>query len=117
MLELQITKEYLGQDTHLVYLAPLFKEVLDADTYARGPGSTGGAGHRRHRCDSWHRSPASPASPNIGDDRNWTGHPFNQANWYAFGRLAWDPGLAAGGHRRRVDAHDLHADDPASSRR
>ncbi|WP_116124651.1 alpha-glucuronidase family glycosyl hydrolase [Lewinella sp. IMCC34183] len=82
LLELQITKEYLGQGTHLVGLAPLFAEVLDADTYR------GGAGH----------TVASTVTglagvSNVGTDRNWTGHPFNQADWYAFGRLAWEPTL------------------------
>ena len=62
MMEFQITKEYLGQDTHLVYLAPLFKEVLDADTYAKGKGSTVAQGDRRiARADP--RGAASPASP------------------------------------------------------
>lgn len=93
MMEVQITKEYLGMATHLVYLAPLWREVLDADTYARGAGSTvakvldgslfGGA-----------RSGIAGVS-NVGSDRDWTGSHFNQANWYAFGRLAWDPGLSA----------------------
>ena len=84
LLELQITKEYLGQGTHLVGLAPMFTEVLEADTYRPGPGNpvsgtvTGLAG-----------------VSNVGTSRNWTGHPFNQADWYAFGRLAWDPALSA----------------------
>jgi len=91
-LELQITQEYLGQGTHLAYLAPLFKEVLDADTYAAGPGWTvarvadgtlraGGMGHLIG---------GIAAIANIGDDPNWCGHPFAHANWYAFGRLAWN---------------------------
>ena len=85
LLEVQITKEYLGQGTHLVGLAPLFTEVLQDDTWQRGEGTTvaktvdGLAG-----------------VANIGTDRNWTGNPFNQADWYAFGRLAWDPDLAPG---------------------
>jgi len=97
MLELQLTQEYLGQGTHLAYLAPLFKETLDADTYADGPqttvahivdGSVMAAGVGHLFC-------GIAAVANIGDDRNWCGHPFAQANWYAFGRLAWDHGLAA----------------------
>ena len=97
MLELQITQEYLGQGTHLAYLAPLFKETLDADTYADGPqttvahivdGSVMAAGVGHLFC-------GIAAVANTGDDRNWCGHPFAQANWYAFGRLAWDHGLAA----------------------
>jgi alpha-glucuronidase len=87
-LELQITKEYLGQDTHLVYLAPLFKEVLDADTYAKGRGSTVGKVIDGSLMGFTRTAIAGVA--NIGDDRNWTGSQFNQANWYAFGRLAWD---------------------------
>ena len=93
MAELQITQEYLGHATHLVYLAPMWKEFLDADTYTGGQpapvsdiidgsvfsyGLTGMAG-----------------VANTGDDANWCGHPFAQANWYAFGRLAWNPALSA----------------------
>ena len=88
MMEFQITKEYLGQDTHLVYLAPLFKEVLDADTYAKGKGSTV-AKVIDGSLNGLARSGIAGVA-NIGDDRNWTGSQFNQANWYAFGRLAWD---------------------------
>jgi alpha-glucuronidase len=93
MLELQITKEYLGQDTHLVYLAPYWEEVLDADTYAKGKGSTVG----RVIDGSLHGYARTGIAgvANIGDDRNWTGSHFNQANWYAFGRLAWDPTLSS----------------------
>ena len=94
MLELQITKEYLGQDTHLVFLGPLFEEVLDADTYARGAGSTVG----RVVDGSLHGYARTGIAgvANIGTDRNWTGSHFNQANWYAFGRLAWDHTLSSG---------------------
>ncbi|PPK86233.1 alpha-glucuronidase [Neolewinella xylanilytica] len=84
LLELQITKEYLGQGTHLVGLAPMFTETLEADTYQQGKGTT---------VASTVRGLAGVA--NIGTDRNWTGHPFNQADWYAFGRLAWDPAMSA----------------------
>jgi alpha-glucuronidase len=92
-LELQITKEYLGQDTHLAYLGPLFEEVLDADTFAAGPGSTvarvvDGSLHR-------HALTAIAGVANIGTDRNWTGSLMNQANWYVYGRLAWDSGLSS----------------------
>jgi alpha-glucuronidase len=83
MLEAQITKEYLGQATHLVFLAGLWKEVLDADT---GRGGTVADIVR----------PAGMAGvANTGSDRNWSGSHFDQANWYAFGRLAWDPGLSS----------------------
>lgn len=86
MMELQITKEYLGQDTHLVFLAPLWEEVLRADTYARGP--AGGS-------DVAARVRGLAGVANIGNDRDWCGSDFNQANWYAFGRLAWDPMLSS----------------------
>jgi len=92
-LELQITKEYLGQDTHLVYLGSLFEEVLQADTFAHGEGST----VARVIDGSLHgyRQTAIAGVANIGGDRNWTGSHFNQANWYAFGRFAWDPDASA----------------------
>ncbi len=79
MMEVQITKEYLGQDTHLAFLAPVWEEVLNADTYARGPGTT--VGKEIH---------GIAGVANVGSDRDWCGSDFNQANWYAFGRLAWD---------------------------
>ncbi|HEU4960976.1 MAG TPA: alpha-glucuronidase family glycosyl hydrolase [Sphingomonas sp.] len=88
-LEVQITKEYLGFATHLVYLGALFEEVLKADTYAHGPGSTVARvidGELEH-----HRLTAIAGVANIGSDRDWCGSDFDQANWYAFGRLAWDP--------------------------
>lgn len=87
MPELQITQEYLGFSNHLVYLAPLFEECLDSDTYACGEGSTvaritdGSLYHREHT--------AIAGVANTGLDVNWCGHHFAQANWYAFGRLAW----------------------------
>ena len=73
--ELQITQEYLGQSKHLTYLAPMWKEFFDFVNPDRLVGISGVA--------------------NIGDDANWCGHPFSQANWYAFGRLAWNPSLSA----------------------
>ncbi|MEO8016807.1 MAG: alpha-glucuronidase family glycosyl hydrolase [Pseudomonadota bacterium] len=93
MMEFQITKEYLGFATHLVYLAPLFKEALDADTRVRGKGSTvakvvDGELHG-------YKQTGMAGVSNIGADRNWTGSQFNQANWFAFGRLAWDPYLSS----------------------
>lgn len=92
-LELQITKEYLGQDTHLSYLGPLFEEVLQADTFANGQGSTvaqvvDGSLHN-------YSNTAIAGVANIGNDRNWTGSHFNQANWYVYGRMAWDPNFSA----------------------
>jgi len=95
VLEFQITKEYLGEDTHLVYLAPLFKEVLDADTYARGPGST--VARVIDGTLQGQRETGIAGVANIGSDTNWTGSQFNQANWYAFGRLAWDHRLTPAG--------------------
>jgi len=93
MLEVQLTKEYLGMATHLVYLGPLIEEVLRSDTYARGPGST----VARVIDGSLSRRPITGMAgvANVGADRNWTGSQFNQANWYAFGRFAWDPGADA----------------------
>ncbi|HMA22452.1 MAG TPA: alpha-glucuronidase family glycosyl hydrolase, partial [Gemmatimonadaceae bacterium] len=89
MAEFQITKEYLGQDTHLVYLGRLLEEVLRSDTYARGKGST--VARVIDGSLDGHRLTAIAGVSNIGTDRDWTGSQFNQANWYAFGRLAWDP--------------------------
>ncbi|HWU56125.1 MAG TPA: alpha-glucuronidase family glycosyl hydrolase [Rhizomicrobium sp.] len=92
-LEVQITKEYLGQTTHLVYLPVLFKEVLDWDTFAKGKGST--VAKVIDGSLEGHDQSAMVGVSNIGDDRNWTGAQFSQADWYGFGRLAWDPSLSA----------------------
>lgn len=94
MMEFQITKEYLGFATHLVYLPKLFEEVLDADTHIKGPGSTvakivDGSLEKK-------KLTGIAGVSNIGTARNWTGHPFGQADWYGFGRLAWDPYLDSG---------------------
>ncbi|MCR5132309.1 MAG: alpha-glucuronidase, partial [Prevotella sp.] len=75
MAELQITQEYLGQSRHLVYLAPMWKEFF---TFVSPRNLRGIAG-----------------VANIGNDKNWCGHHFSQANWYAFGRLAWNPDLSS----------------------
>lgn len=93
MMEFQITKEYLGFATHLAYLGPLFEEVLDADTHARGPGST--VARVVDGSLYGHRLTGMAGVANTGSDRNWSGSQFDQANWYAFGRLAWNPGLGA----------------------
>src|SRR5688500_1219313 len=83
LLEAQITKEYLGFSTHLAFLAPMWEEVLDTDT---GRGGT----------VAKIVAPAGMAGvASTGSDRNWSGSHFDQANWYAFGRLAWDPSLAS----------------------
>jgi alpha-glucuronidase len=93
MLELQITQEYLGHSTHLVYLAPMWKEYFQFDLFAKGPGSTltsivDGSLRNTHKT-------GIAGVANTGDDRNWCGHFFAQANWFAFGRLAWDHSLSA----------------------
>lgn len=88
MAELQITQEYLGMATNLAYLAPLFKECLDADTHVRGAGST--VGKVVDGSLFGYQLSAIAGVSNIGNALNWTGHPLAQANWYAFGRLAWD---------------------------
>ncbi len=93
MMEFQITKEYLGQSTHLTYLGPLFEETLDADTYANGKGST--VAKVIDGSLDGHRLTGIAGVANIGADRDWSGSIFNQADWYAFGRLAWDTSLSA----------------------
>jgi alpha-glucuronidase len=93
MLEVQITQEYLGHANHLVFLAPMWRECLGSDTYAGGPGSTVARVVDGALSDRDLTGMAGVA--NTGSDRNWTGHPFAQANWYAFGRLAWDLDLAS----------------------
>lgn len=87
-LEVQITQEYLGNATHLVYLAPLFKETLDADTHCCGENSL--VAYVVDGSLDGHTLSGMAGVSNIGTDRNWCGHPFAAANWYAFGRLAWD---------------------------
>jgi alpha-glucuronidase len=91
MLELQVTQEYLGHSTHLVYLAPMWREALDFDLAAGGPGGTLARVVDGSLAGRDLTGIAGVA--NTGSDRNWTGHFFGQANWYAFGRLAWDPSL------------------------
>lgn len=95
MMEFQITKEYLGFATHLAWLGELFEETLAADTRVAGRGST----VRRVLTGQVHPQQLSGIAgvANLGSDRNWTGSHFDQANWYAFGRLAWDPALGAEG--------------------
>ena len=93
MLEFQITMEYLGQGTSTVFLATLFKECLESDTYARGKGSTvakvvDGSLYN-------HSLSGITGVSNIGSDMNWTGNLFGQSSWYAFGRLAWNHELSS----------------------
>lgn len=95
MMEYQLTQEYLGQATHLVYEAPLFKEIQNTDTWAKGKGST--VAKVMDGSLEGHTLTGIAGVANIGNDRNWTGHLFGQANWYAFGRLAWNHELPAAG--------------------
>jgi alpha-glucuronidase len=92
-LELQVTKEYLGQDTHLAYLGPLYEEVLKADTMVAGPGST--VAKVLEGALQGQKLTVIAGVSNVGSDRNWNGSHFNQANWYVFGRMAWDPEISA----------------------
>jgi alpha-glucuronidase len=92
-LELQITQEYLGQSVQAAYLAPLWKEALESDTYAAGPGST--VAKIVDGSLSLHNLSVIAGVANTGTDRNWTGHLLAQANWYAYGRLAWDHSLTS----------------------
>ena len=90
MMEFQITKEYLGFATHLAYLAPMWEEALDADTQVKGKGSTvarvvDGTLH------GYRQTGMAGVSPTSAPTATGRGSHFDQANWYAFGRLAWDP--------------------------
>lgn len=93
MMEVQITQEYTGQQKHLCYLVPQWKEVLEFDTFAKGKGSevkkviNGSLFNYRYS--------GMAGVSNIGDEPNWTGHTLAQANLYGFGRLAWNPSLSA----------------------
>lgn len=97
MMEFQITKEYLGFSTHLAYLGPLFEEALDADTGVKGAKGGVRATVAKVVDGELHgyRYTGMAGVANIGSDRNWSGSIFDQANWYAYGRLAWDPELPA----------------------
>ena len=92
-MEFEVTKEYLGFNTHLAYLGTMWEEAMRADTYARGAGSTvarvidGSLFHGAHSLVA--------GVANTGNDRNWSGSQFDQANWYALGRFAWDPDASA----------------------
>ncbi|MFZ3322910.1 MAG: alpha-glucuronidase family glycosyl hydrolase [Usitatibacter sp.] len=93
VLEFQVTKEYLGFATHLAYLGTMYEEVLRADTHANGPGSivakvVDGSLHD-------YSLTGMAAVSNIGSHRTWCGSHFDQANWYAYGRLTWDPYASA----------------------
>jgi len=84
MMEFQVTQEYLGFSNHIAYLGTLFEECLDSDTYRDGEGSTVA-----------NVITAIAGVANTGQDKNFCGYIFAQANWYAFGRLAWDPTISA----------------------
>ncbi|MBP1664897.1 MAG: Alpha-glucuronidase, partial [Bacteroidetes bacterium] len=93
MPELQITQEYLGQSNHLVYLSPMWEEFLNSETYSNGEGSSIAKitdGEITNK-----KITAIAGVSNIGEDANWCGHHFAQANWYAFGRLAWNNRLTS----------------------
>jgi len=92
-LEFQITQENLGHAGHLVYLGSLFEETLQSDTYENGKGSTVSKVLQNYK--KTHGISGLAGVPNTGTDINWTGHLFGQANWHAFGRLAWNPDLTA----------------------
>lgn len=93
VMEFQITQEYTGQQKHICYLVPLWKECLDFDTHAKGEGSLvknvvdGTLFNRQYG--------GIAAVSNLGDNQNWTGHPLAQANFYGFGRLTWNPDLTS----------------------
>jgi alpha-glucuronidase len=93
MIEFQITQEYLGHSKQLVFLAPLFEETLKSDTYAKGEGST--VAKMTDGSLQASKVTAIAGVANTGDDTNWCGHHFAQANWYAFGRLAWNHSLTS----------------------
>ena len=93
LAEIQATQEYLGQAKHLVYLGTMWEEFLDADTFAKGKGST--VGKVIEGAVQPYRVTGMVSVVNPGLDRNWCGHHFSQSNWYASGRLAWNPEQSA----------------------
>jgi len=110
MPELQITQEYLGFSNHLVFLAPMWREFLQSDTSGRGSTVTKVVDGHLYR----QRLTGMAGVANTGSSRNWTGHDFAQANWYAFGRLAWNPDLTAEAIAREWIAMTLTRDSPAA---
>lgn len=93
MLEVQIAQEYTGQQRHLCYLIPMFKEILDFRTYVKEKNDSvcnivSGKTFGQHNC-------GMAAVANTGNDENWTGHDMAAANWYGFGRLSFEPELSA----------------------
>ena len=115
MMEFQITKEYLGFATHLAYLGAAVRRGARRGHAREGQGSTvakviDGELHG-------YKITGMAGVANIGADRNWTGSIFDQANWYAFGRLAWDPTASRARYRARLGAHDVQQRSGASSSR
>ena len=94
MAEMQITQEYMGHSNHMVYLHPMWKECLDSDTYQNGKGCTVAA-ETMGKVHGNTSMGAIAGVTNIGDSVNWCGHQLAQANWYAFGRMAWNPDLSS----------------------
>jgi alpha-glucuronidase len=96
-IELQITQEYLGQQKHLCYVAPMWKEVLDFDMQAGPPEAPGGTPVKELVAGRTFKRPLGGFAgvANVGRDANWLRHPLAMANLYAFGRLAWDPNLSS----------------------
>lgn len=92
-MEFQLTQEYLGWATHWMYLAPMFKECLETDTHAKGKGSTVANVLKGKVFD--YKLTAMAGVANTGSDRNWTGHPMTQSNWYTLGRLAWNTDISS----------------------
>jgi alpha-glucuronidase len=95
-VEFPVTKEYTGQGTDIAYLGSMYEEIYQSDTYAYGKGSTV-ARIVEGKYNKATRLTGTAGVANTGNDRNWTGSIFNQANWYAFGRFAWDPDSSARG--------------------
>ena len=113
-MEFQITKEYLGFATHLAYLGPMYEEVLRADT--QQPGGTGRATVARILDGSFYgdgRVTMMAGVANVGSERNWSGSHFDQANWYVFGRMAWDPELKSEAIAREWVQQTFSAPQPA----
>ena len=92
-MEFQITQEYLGQATNLVFLAPMWEEVLKSKTYRPTPSSTVGSVLEGKETNQ--KMTLIAGVSNIGTDRNWTGHLFAQSNWFAFGKMAWNPEITS----------------------
>jgi alpha-glucuronidase len=110
MMEFQITKEYLGYSTDLAYLGSLFEETLQSDTLRRPQGLTVAQVLEGEGSTHQGRLTGMAGVANIGSDRNWTGSHFDQANWYAFGRMAWNPQASARGIAGEWAAQTFGAD-------